>query len=287
MEGLCIREVSGEVVSTVVAETDVARIELVRRRSVAPVTWRHQQPRTALYWFRTGVRTGRLSVSGHSHAAAYGPGSDLTVIPAGCRLDGRLDAGEISDVVIVFFGENQLERVTGISLAEPIIGFDNATIKRGLVEISTQAQCPGEFFELFMRGWAIQAMAVIAELASARKRQNDRVGGLSTRNVRVARSYIQAHLAESISVDDLAAQCLVSRRHFIRAFAESFGTTPARYVADVRLATAKRLLATHAIDIRAVAAACGYAHQQHFANRFKAATGFTPSQFRTATRTRS
>ena len=284
MEALHVREVSGEVVSRVVAETDVASIELARRRSIAPVTWHHRQPRTGLYWFRTGVRTGRLSVSGRSHATAYGPGSDLMVVPAGCRLDGRLDAAEISDVVVVFFGENQLERVTGISLTEPIIGFGNATIKRGLVEICTQVQCPGEFFGLFVTGWAIQAMAVIAELASARKQQAESAGGLSTRNVRVTRSYVQDHLAEPISVDDLAVQCRLSRRHFIRAFTESFGTTPARYIADVRLATAKRLLATHTVDIKAVATACGYAHQQHFANRFKAITGFTPSEFRTATR---
>jgi AraC family transcriptional regulator len=60
------------------------------------------------------------------------------------------------------------------------------------------------------------------------------------------------------------------------------GTTPARHVAEVRLAAAKRLLGIGHLDIGSIAAACGYAHQQHFTNRFKASTGLTPSQFRAA-----
>jgi AraC family transcriptional regulator len=281
-DGCYVREVGGELVSSVVADTEAAHIEVVRRRSDAPVRWRFQQPKTVLYWFRTGVRTGHLSASGRRHDVSFGPNSDLIAIPANCGMEGRFEAEPVTEYTIVFFDSERLEQATRIQLERPLVGFANNIIKYGLADIAAQVQRPGRFFEPLVHGWSLQTMALLGQLTTAQETDAVVTGGLSLRNVRAVQSYVAAHLSDQIGVHDLAALCGLSRRHFPRAFAESFATTPARYLADLRLVEAKRLLVEGELSIADISSVCGYAHPQHFATRFKASTGMTPSQFRTS-----
>jgi AraC family transcriptional regulator len=74
--------------------------------------------------------------------------------------------------------------------------------------------------------------------------------------------------------------CGLSPSHFIRAFKITFGVTPMRYVLEQRLERGRHLLTHSTLDVTAIAITCGFAHPQHFATRFKAQTGLTPTQYR-------
>ncbi|TVQ22075.1 MAG: AraC family transcriptional regulator [Spirochaetaceae bacterium] len=71
-----------------------------------------------------------------------------------------------------------------------------------------------------------------------------------------------------------------SPQHVSRLFKQSVGTSPSRYVRDVRIATAKAYLRGSSLPLKRIASILGYHDEFHFSNQFRSATGVRPSEFR-------
>jgi transcriptional regulator GlxA family with amidase domain len=72
----------------------------------------------------------------------------------------------------------------------------------------------------------------------------------------------------------------MSVRHFARAFAAEVGTTPARWVAAMRLETARRSLEQSRDPLKSIAADAGYASVESLRRAFHAALRTTPGDYR-------
>ncbi|WP_277374297.1 AraC family transcriptional regulator [Pseudomonas sp. AA-38] len=107
-------------------------------------------------------------------------------------------------------------------------------------------------------------------------------GGLAPVQRRRLREHIEQHLAEPLSLGELASLCALSEYHFARMFQTSFGLPPHRYVLARRLARACHLLRHSRLPLGEVAMACGFASPSHFSNRFRLALRATPGQYRAA-----
>ncbi|MNX49017.1 Bifunctional transcriptional activator/DNA repair enzyme AdaA [compost metagenome] len=107
-------------------------------------------------------------------------------------------------------------------------------------------------------------------------------GGLAAHQRRLLVDYIDSHLAEAISLGQLAALCALSEYHFARMFRESFGLPPHQYVLARRLNRARELLRSTAQPLGEIALACGFASASHFTNRFRQTLGGTPGEYRQA-----
>ena len=126
-----------------------------------------------------------------------------------------------------------------------------------------------------------QALLSHALLSQVGLREGLRLkGGLAPVQRRRLRDYIEQHLAEPISLGDLASVVALSEYHCARMFRESFGVPPHRYLLARRLARAQQWLASSQLPLGEVALACGFASASHFSNRFRAAFGATPGQYR-------
>jgi AraC family transcriptional regulator len=107
-------------------------------------------------------------------------------------------------------------------------------------------------------------------------------GGLAPALRKRLMAYIEEHLAEPLSLGELAAFSALSEYHFARMFRESFGLPPHQYVLARRLAHARHLLARTTLPLGDVALACGFSSASHFSNRFRRAIGGTPGEYRAA-----
>ena len=92
--------------------------------------------------------------------------------------------------------------------------------------------------------------------------------------------YIESHLAEEITLEDLAAIVHFHPNYFISFFRRYFGMPPLKYVSAARLERAKLLLRTTQDSVASIAEQTGFHGLYHFSRRFKEYTGFSPSDFR-------
>lgn len=101
--------------------------------------------------------------------------------------------------------------------------------------------------------------------------------------LRTVASYLHEHLHEDVTLSDLAALTNMSRHHVLRMFKKSTGTTPHRYLVQLRLRKAACLLRTTSQSVQQVMAACGYASMGPFSAAFRREHGCSPGQFRRET----
>src|SRR5271168_3527086 len=95
--------------------------------------------------------------------------------------------------------------------------------------------------------------------------------------------YVESHLAEALTLDEVAAIGGVSRFHMVRAFAAATGLSVMRYVRARRLTEAARALAGGAPDILALALEADYGSHEAFTRAFRDHFGITPEAVRAAT----
>ncbi|MDA3959526.1 MAG: AraC family transcriptional regulator [Planctomycetota bacterium] len=86
--------------------------------------------------------------------------------------------------------------------------------------------------------------------------------------------------ATGIGVADIAREAGVSPEHLSRIFMRHSGRGPGRFLGDIRLEQARRLLHLGQLDCAAIASACGYASAQAFSRAFRARIGVPPGRWR-------
>lgn len=123
------------------------------------------------------------------------------------------------------------------------------------------------------------AVSVLRDMFPELVQKLDLPAGLSQERRRRVLEYIEARLAQRITIAELAGVANLSQWHFCRCFQRAMGMTPARYIMARRLDLARRLLRTE-LPMQEVALACGFASQSHFCDAFKREAGCRPSEYR-------
>ncbi|RUL78218.1 AraC family transcriptional regulator [Dyella choica] len=93
--------------------------------------------------------------------------------------------------------------------------------------------------------------------------------------------YLHVHLAERVTLDELAALAGLSPFHFLRQFQTCHHATPQQMLMALRLSMAKRLLAAGEAPAP-VAAAVGLTDQAHLTRSFARRYGTTPARYQRA-----
>lgn len=107
-------------------------------------------------------------------------------------------------------------------------------------------------------------------------------GGLTPHQLRRAQELMHAHLSSDISLKRLAEECGLSVTHFSRAFRQSTGMPPYRWLQERRLSKAMSLLADGKLSLSDIATECGFADQSHFTRIFHSHVGVSPGRWRRA-----
>ncbi len=95
--------------------------------------------------------------------------------------------------------------------------------------------------------------------------------------------YIESHLADELTLDQIAGVGGISRFHMVRAFAAATGLSVMRYVRARRLSEAARALAGGAPDILTLALDADYGSHEAFTRAFRDHFGMTPEAVRNST----
>lgn len=103
-----------------------------------------------------------------------------------------------------------------------------------------------------------------------------------TKGMRIAAplAYMENNFTREINLKQLADLSNLSTRHFDRIFQDAYHTTPKTYIAQLRMAHARALLARTQMPITDVAFDCGYQDSNYFARVFKKYCGVSPARYR-------
>ena len=94
-------------------------------------------------------------------------------------------------------------------------------------------------------------------------------------------AHLEAKFAEPCRLADVAAVAGMSVNSLLRRFERAFAISPMRYLANIRMEHARRLLATTDLRVAEVGRACGFEDANYFARSFKRAVGKSPTRWRT------
>jgi AraC family transcriptional regulator len=170
---------------------------------------------------------------------------------------------------------------------DPIISFDRCPLANDPVVhhlgicLNTARSRPSEMSPVCadhiasaLEAYLKQAHNVVSLPPSAAR------GGLAPWQLRRAKEMLISRLDEPISLAELARACKLSPSHFARAFRQTTGQPPHRWLMEQRIEKAKQLLVDSTLSLAQIAWTCGFADQSHFTRVFAQLVQSSPGQWR-------
>ena len=158
-------------------------------------------------------------------------------------------------------------------MPEPRV-FRNERLRHLARSLGAECESPGEYSNLYVDSLTLAACIDFLRLGAA---DRSRAGArLPPRQLRRVTEHILNHLAETVTLGELASLVRLSQSQFGRTFKASTGVTPHRWQLNARIAKAQELLLANTMPLSEIALVTGFAEQSHFSRVFKNVVGASP-----------
>lgn len=227
------------------------------------------------------ARSGEDFIEGHKIAFTPRRPGSVIFLPAHCEWSGWDEGDTSGSYLLVSIDTKFTAQTLGARLIpglKPAIGFRNSVIESSLQRIAAEVMAPDPISTIMVESQAVQIFVHLMRLNGVGSKPVK--GGLSAFDLRRVLAKIEKRLSDPPSLDELAQEVGVSRRHFFRAFKQSTGKTPHAYLSDHRMEHAVDLLRNTDLSVTGIALACGFASSSHFTFAFRRSRGASPSEFR-------
>jgi AraC family transcriptional regulator len=263
-------------------------IELVKAAAQERVDYAFHSSSHLLVAYQQGVRRdGETCVDGLPRSTLRDVAKKLTLVPAGHRYREWHDPRTPTCVTYFYFDPAELKidsslRFSGLQLS-PRLFFEDATIWNTVEKLRQAVDAADNMNGLYIEALGTVLLHEILRLNKGHSRVEAMVkGGLAAWQQRTVRAHIEEHLSEQVSLATLARLARLSTFHFCRAFKQSFGVPPHRYLTNRRVERAKLMLAERKHSVTEIGLAVGFSETSSFTAVFRKITGQTPSRYHRA-----
>ena len=201
--------------------------------------------------------------------------------------DYKADLEGSFDFTLLEIGYGALQRIadaanaTGVSELRSISGSPDPVLGGMLGALFASVDGYTDRSALFVDQLSVAiGVHMVRQYGNGRGESLARGRRLSQRCQASIRELVQARLDGELTVEELASTCNLSQAAFLRAFRETMGSTPFRWLLQQRIEKAKDLLQFSPTSLSEIATACGFSDQSHFTRAFVQAVGATPRQWR-------
>jgi transcriptional regulator GlxA family with amidase domain len=98
--------------------------------------------------------------------------------------------------------------------------------------------------------------------------------------MRELQAWIPNNLNNQLTVEELADKARMSPRNFARVFTKQVGTTPARFVMNLRVEAARRMLEESKRPVEQIADVCGFGSTESLRSAFQRVLRVSPQEYR-------
>jgi AraC family transcriptional regulator len=226
---------------------------------------------------------GSTAVAGQTRHFQKDLRNKITFLPAGCPIEGWSAISRPSSLTALYIDrQGSADGTPDLSRLPPQVCFEDPMLRMMLSRFQLILHDPSLDMPGYAESLGILACFEINRIASKQRPAIRHQGGLTARQMRLVVDYIENHLTEQPSVAELAALLDLTRFHFMRAFKQTIGVPPHRFVIQRRIERAKDLLTDSEIPIKDVATRSGFSSITQLSRAFRQAHGTTPSAFRRA-----
>lgn len=172
--------------------------------------------------------------------------------------------------------ESYLKEI-GLTSEKPVYRCENGKVLQEIVGEMLENQKASFSGQLLLEGLLYRFFAALAE--------NIEMPALSRQEsenlyVKRAMEFIRNNYFEDIKVTDIADYVSVNRSYLYTLFQKSLHMSPSRYLAEIRMSQAEKLLLMTDFSIEVTARSCGYRDTLSFTRIFKEHFKMPPSQYR-------
>lgn len=190
------------------------------------------------------------------------------------------DSKEVAKVFWLHFRGKPLDRLMlrlGESEQLPYC-FDSVPLEPDIRALFAQVREHDEALELQVSAgvYALVLKALRAPLLHAIRE----MGGPGHALVSRTRTYIDDHLCEELTLEQLSAQAQINKYYLCRLFRTYLGMAPMHYVLRRKILLSQKMLENSDLTVSAIASTLHFSDQSHFSKTFKQLIGLSPSQYR-------
>jgi AraC family transcriptional regulator len=204
----------------------------------------------------------------------------FTFVPAGCHAWGwGATAKAPQSYTALYIDPNKLQNEMSALCAgltnQTRLYFTDCALRSTFHKMRSTLSATTPIEPLYMESLCVAALYELCGSQRAFVETHAAPGQLSAAQERTIRDYVESHLHEDVSLQDLADLLKLSRFHFLRIFENTTRLTPYQYVIARRIDRAQRLLRETGASIAEVATAVGYKDANTFSRAFLRITGGT------------
>lgn len=225
---------------------------------------------------RRGVRRIEIARADGEIAHAVTARS-FTAIPAGSATRLVATGQGAHELHLFRFGEALLRRAGRAEAFPSFIGLSDPRLAQLADLAVAMADAPDPTPDLV---WEAFGTLLLNRLPSAPTLPAFQRGGLAPWQVRRTTDFMHSNLGRNIALKELAELVGLSPFHFARAFKQSVGDPPHRYLARRRIERACELLAASELSVIEIAAQLGYEAPGALSRMFRREVGLSPSDYR-------
>lgn len=249
------------------------------------------------------------SPPGEKHSDYSNPVISVVLAPqrSTWRTDGLSETGAIPPGSLCLYSQSQIwwrweqpaetldialapdlltQAATEFSLAEKVelkqrLVFMDSTILNIAALLRSEVRNLGLGGKLYTESLAnVLAVHLLRNYRDSSVQPRLQTGGLDEGKLNQVKDFIEAHLADELTIARMASVVPMSQFHFARVFKTSTGQSPYRYVTQRRIERAKLLFSVTRLSVVEVAHQVGFSNKSHFITQFRKAIGYTPQRYR-------
>lgn len=230
--------------------------------------------------WRNGSETGKLS-SIAPNTILFNPARDYLWIRKRASQQSRVILLTIDPALVNRLGVGDVD-VAELQFRQQI-GVEDQGIQLTFATIMQEIEAPGLNSRLYIDSLLLLLLTQLMRCASnfATPRQPAYVkGGLPNWRLKRALELLEADQTKTPSLAELAGPLRLHPTSFCRAFKQSTGLSPHRYLLERRINRAKEMMKDPRRTLTEIALDCGFSSSSQFSVVFKRITGVAPRNYR-------